>query len=120
MFMQLAIILVLYFCGNGVLMLLCFIAGLQVAWLMVWHFMAHREIKLRFMETLLDISPFAVSAAVSMAAAWGAAMLVDCMAAKLAVKFLIAAVSYCAIMHFAHAEIFRESVEFVFSKLRKH
>ena len=119
MLMQLLIILVLYFRGCGVQTLLCFIAGLQVAWLMVWHFMAHREIGLRFAETLLDIAPFAVSAMAAMAAAWGAALFADGLVAKLAVKFVVAAACYCAIMHFAHAEIFRESVGFILGKIRK-
>ena len=119
MLMQLLIILVLYFRGGGVQTLLCFIAGLQVVWLMVWHFMAHREIGLRLVETLLDIAPFAVSAMTAMAAAWGAALLVDGPVAKLAVKFVVAAACYCAIMHFAHAEIFRESISFIMGKILK-
>lgn len=119
MIMQLIIILALYFHGCGVQTLLYFIAGLQIAWLMVWHIMAHRETGLRLSETLRDILPFAVSAGVAMAAAAVAASFISGLVVKLIVKFIIAALVYCAIMHLAHAEIFRESVGFVLSRLRR-
>ncbi len=119
MIMQLIIILALYFHGCGVQTLLYFIAALQIMWLAVWHSMVHKEINLRFTETIRDIAPFAFAAAVAMVAAWGVASLAGGMVLKLIVKFATAAVCYCGIMHFAHAEIFRESVDFLLKKFRK-
>ena len=119
MLCQLAIILALHFLGHGVGILLVFIAALQASWLAVWHTAAHREIGLRLTDTLRDIAPFALASAASMAAACLAAEAVSGSAARLAVKIAVAAACYCAIMHFAHAAIFRESVDFILHKMRK-
>lgn len=118
MMVQLLIIIVLYIQGYGVQTLLYHIAALQIAWLAIWHMMAHGEIGLKLSETIRDITPFAISAAIAMAVAWGLSMPVSGTVAKLAVKSIAATLCYCTTMHFAHAEIFRESMDFVLKKIK--
>lgn len=115
---QLVLILTLFFGGCGVFALVCSIAALQVAWLGVWYAISAGEMSIPLGGVLRDILPFAFAAAVAMAAAWGASLAIDGMAARMAVKVVVAAAVYCGIMKAAHTVVFSESIEFLSSKFR--
>ena len=119
MAVQMLIIIFLWITGCSVQTLLYFISALQVAWLPVWHTMAHREIGLRFSETLRDILPFALAAVIAALAGHFVAALSDGAVPRLAIKVVVTALVYAGIMYFSGARIFRESVDFFLSRFRR-
>ena len=119
MAVQMLIIIFLWITGCSVQALLYFISALQVAWLPVWHTMAHREIGLRFSETLRDILPFALAAVIAALAGHFVAALSDGAVPRLAIKVVVTALVYAGIMYFSGARIFRESVDFFLSRFRR-
>lgn len=118
MVVQMAVIVWAHCVEAGMLALVMGVGALQVVWVAVWHFTARREIALRAVEALRDIVPFAAGAAMAMAAAYLAAMPIELPIVRMVVKILTAAAVYCAIMHFAHAKIFSESVAFLLQRFK--
>ncbi|MCD8309885.1 MAG: lipopolysaccharide biosynthesis protein [Prevotellaceae bacterium] len=114
----------------GVLQLLCiwlsYPYGLQVMlkvytavnilWLLVWHWFAHKYIRLRLLDTLRDIAPYLiVSIAVIALAAWVAKPL----AARwlsLLVKVAVAAALYALVMWRLKSVVFHESVQYLLGR----
>lgn len=119
MSVQLLIIILLKVTGCSVQTLLYFICALQISWLGVWHAAAHREIGLRFSETLRDIIPFALAALFSTVCGYFASLLPEGEVAKLLVKVIVTAAIYAGVMYLSGARIFRESLRFLASLVRK-
>lgn len=118
MTVQLVAILVLYFRGGGVYSLICSIAGIQIVWLAVWYVMAWKEVCISVAECLRDVMPFALAAAVSVGVAAAAASVAGGAVVRLAVKFVVAVMVYCTVMKLSRAVVFRECMDFFFSKMK--
>ncbi|MCD8292613.1 MAG: lipopolysaccharide biosynthesis protein [Prevotellaceae bacterium] len=114
----------------GVLQLLCiwlsYPYGLQVMlkvytavnilWLLVWHWFAHKYIRLRLLDTLRDIAPYLiVSIAVIALAAWVAKPLAGRWLSLL-VKIAVAAALYALVMWRLKSVVFRESVQYLLGR----
>lgn len=118
MFVQLIIIICLYFNKSSVQTLINFMAILQISWLCVWFGMARKEIRLTPREMIGDILPFATAAGIAVAAAYFAANFLDDTVSKLIAKFLVTAIVYCTLMKIAHAVVFKECTEFLLAKFK--
>lgn len=116
---QLGLIVGLSLRGFGVQTLLYGVVAMQVGWLLVWHGLARRVMRLRFSSTLKDIAPFALAAAASMGAALAAAHTVSPLWLKMVVKMVVAAAAYCFLMKLFDVKIFDESVDFLRSMWRR-
>lgn len=117
--MQMVIIIATYILSGTVQQMLYGIVALYLVWFIIWHLTARKDIGLSFAEMLKDTLPFALAAAASMAVAWGASMLTPSAVLKLAVKIVVAACTYCVIMHVSKAVIYRECVDFVKQKIAR-
>lgn len=92
---------------------------INVLWLLVWHGFARHLITFRLRDALADILPFAGIAAAVMGATWFATQSIPFLALRLAAKIGMAAALYTGVLYVCHAEILRESLQFLLKKKRK-
>ena len=86
--------------------------------LFVWHWFVKRLIGVRFWHALRDVIPFALIAAVAMAAGWGMAQLSGGnLYLSLLLKIVGAVIAYVLLLRLLGAEILNECTEFVKSKI---
>ena len=93
--------------------------GLNIAYLLVWHSYVHQAIGLRLTEVLRDVLPFALLAGGVMIVTWYATRPISSPLPLLLAKILLAATLYAAILWFSRAVVFRESIEFLLSRLQR-
>ena len=93
--------------------------GINIGWLLVWWWFVHREIGLRFIEMLRDLSPYLLlSAALTIGCHYLLAGM-DNIYLSLLLKVLIVGILYVAILWMAGSVILKESVGFLLGKGRK-
>lgn len=89
-------------------------------WLFVWHYFVRSMIGLRLVCSLRDVLPFVVIAAISMAIAWFASERVNSnIYYCIIVKVFVAALVYVVLLRFLGAQIMKECLDFVVSKMGK-
>lgn len=92
---------------------------LNLLFLLVWHGYAHRLIGLRLGEVLRDMLPFALLAAGVMVVTYYVTRPIASPLLLLPAKIGVAAVLYASVLWFSRAVVFRESVEFLLSRIRR-
>lgn len=92
---------------------------LSVLWLLYWHFCARRIIRISLMAMLKDVLPFLLTALSAMAVAYVATAQVENIYVRFVGKMLCAAVVYLGVLRLAHAQILKESIDFVLKKHKK-
>ena len=93
--------------------------GINIGWLLVWWWFVHREIGLRFIEMLRDLSPYLLlSAALSIGCHYLLAN-IDNIYVSLLLKVLIVGILYIGILCMAGSVILKESIAFLLGKGRK-
>ena len=90
--------------------------ALTIAWLFVWHRLAHGDIHLGLLEMLADIMPYLLIVAVLVAAAHLLTQGVGNIYLRFAMKVVGVGTSYCALLWLLRSAIFREAVRFVLKK----
>lgn len=114
---QLLLLAVLYPWGVKV-MVAAYVAA-NTLWLLVWHFFVRRIIRLTLLQALRDVVPFVLLAAVAMGAAWACARpFSHLIYVSLLVKVAVAAFVYILLLRLLGAQIMRECLGFVRSKIR--
>jgi len=103
----------------GVEMMVWVFTIVNVLWVLPWWYQVRRLIGLTLREFLSDVLLFTAIAALSMLVACQVASLADGLAATLAIKVAVAAVSYFAILWLIGDRILRESIEELLVLLRK-
>lgn len=84
-----------------------------ILWVVVWQVMAYREMRLPFIDVAKDILPFLLAAAVSVGVAYAVALPVGNIYVSTAVRIVVTALLYIAIMKVSKAKIFSECMDFV-------
>ena len=84
-----------------------------ILWVVVWQVMAYREMRLPFIDVAKDILPFLLAAAVSVGVAYAVALPVGNIYISTAVRIVVTALLYIAIMKVSKARIFSECMDFV-------
>ena len=92
---------------------------LNVLWVFVWLFFVRRLFGYGYAMFLRDTLPFAFAAAAVMVATGLATAAIGSLAAKLAVRIVLAASLYYAVMRVARVGILAECQRFIVSRLRK-
>lgn len=93
--------------------------GINIGWLLVWWWFVHREIGLRFIEMLRDLSPYLLlSAALTIGCHYLLAGM-DNIYLSLLLKVLIVGILYIGILWMAGSVILKESIAFLLGKGRK-
>lgn len=98
----------------GIEMMVLFFISINVLWLAVWQWWAHRLIGLRWTDALLrDILPFLLLSIGVMAAAWWVTLPIAQAWLSLMVKMTVAAILYIGLLWVAKAKILRESFRYL-------
>ena len=85
---------------------------INVGWLLVWHYFARREICLRLVEVVKDISPYLLLSLVLVYLAHELTAGMDSLYLSFAVKVLFVAATYCLVLWLLRSTIFMEAVNF--------
>ena len=103
----------------GIKMLLYAITSLNILWLAVWYYFAHRLINITFWQTLSDIAPFLLITMVSLGCGYFAATLFSSPWIILLTKILVSVMVFSIIMQLSGAQIWKECTQFMLKKLLK-
>lgn len=109
--LQLGVMLLLY--PYGIHTMIQIYVGINIGWLLVWHWFVWREIKLSLWLALKDILPFAVIAAGVMVATFYATSDIQNLYLLMVAKIVMAAVLYSAILWLSGSVTFRESLRYI-------
>ena len=90
--------------------------GINIGWLLVWWWFVHREIGLRFIDMLQDISPYMLLSAALTIGCYYLLADIDNIYLSLALKVLIVGVLYVAVLWIAGSVILKESISFIMAK----
>ena len=93
-----------------------FFICVNILWLLIWQWFAHRLVGLRLWDVLRDILPFLLFTLLVMATTWWLTRGIGNLWLLLISKIVIAAVLYVGIMWVSGAQIMRESIEYLFQK----
>ena len=85
---------------------------LNILWVFVWHYFAHRLMGYRLLHFLKDILPFALAAAGVMAVTGFATQMISALWLKLLCRVIIATILYYAVMRLSGAIILKECLSF--------
>lgn len=112
--LQLGVMLLLY--PYGIHTMIQVYVGINIGWLLVWHWFVWREIKLSLWLALKDVLPFAVIAAGVMVATFYATSDIQNLYLLMAAKIVMAAVLYSAILWLSGSVTFRESLRYIIKR----
>ena len=93
--------------------------GINIGWLLVWWWFVHREIGLRFVDMLQDLSPYLLLAAALTIGCHYLLAGIENIYLSLLLKVLIVGILYVAILWMAGSVILKESINFLLGKDRK-
>jgi hypothetical protein len=91
-----------------------FFITINILWLFVWQWFAHRLVGLRLWDVLCDIIPFLVFTVLVMIVTWWITRGISNLWLLLVSKILIAAALYAGVMWLSGAKIMRESIAYLF------
>lgn len=100
----------------GLYTMLVVYTAVNILWLFVWQYYAHKHTGLRLIDVLRDIIPYFLAAASVMGATWLLTRGIDSMILSLSLKIIIAVALYIFVMWISGSRIFRESLRYLFKK----
>lgn len=98
--------------GSMQLMVLAYVT-VYMLWLLLWHYFVWREIRLTLLSALLDMLPFALAAAASLAAAYWLTHGITTTWLLLLLRVVITAALYFVCLWVTGAHILRESIAYL-------
>ena len=115
---QLATALLTY--PYGVMTMLLFYVGINVAWLGVWHLLVQRLLPVTMRQAARDVLPYLCTAVGVMGFTyWGVAQCALPIVGALLAKVVIAALLYPAVLWCFGSEMLRESANYLFKKKKR-
>lgn len=112
--LQLACICVSYPLGlNAMLMIY---TAVNISWLFVWQYFAHKHTGLRLRDVLGDIAPYLVIAVVTMGIAVLITARITDPAISMIIKILFASSMYALTLWKLNSTVFRESIHYLFNR----
>ena len=97
----------------GLQTMVVFFISINILWLFVWQWFAHRLVGLRLWDVLRDVVPFLLFTLLVMAATWWLTRGIGNPWLKLVSKILTATALYAGVMWVSGAKIMRESIEYL-------
>ena len=113
------IVLMLALVSQGVSAMVVAFTALNVAWLFVWHHFAHRLTGYRLLSFLKDMLPFLLVATATMALTHFVTADLGSLWLRLLTRIVMAAAVYIGVLWMAHAQILKETIEFLRAKTQK-
>lgn len=116
---QLTTMLLLY--PYGIQTMIITYVCINISWLFIWHFFVWKEIKLTLRSALKDILPFFIISAGVMLLTYYLTLSVENQYLLIVSKIMLAVFLYLLVMWASKSVVFRESLLFLFQKLKnKH
>lgn len=112
--LQLACVLISYRFGLNTMLMVY--TTVNILWLIVWQYFAHKHIGLRLLEVIKDISPYAVISAIIMGAAVMITAGIHIPLLSIAIKITFAASLYTLVLWRLNSVVFRECINFLFKR----
>lgn len=104
---------------QGILMVVYAYSILNVVWLLVWQFFAHRLIGLQLVHVLKDTLPFALISGAVMLVSYVATTQITNVYLLLALRIVMATVLYVGVMKLLRVKIMDECIKFLSKKMNK-
>lgn len=102
--------------GSSIIMVIAY-ACINIIWMFIWQHFACHFIHLSVLQLLHDLLPFIGSAIFSCCCAWIVSeMTANHFLISLAIKVIVAAITYLAIMKISNAEIMKECLNYLLKK----
>lgn len=92
---------------------------INILWLFVWQFFAHKHIKLRLIDVLKDIAPYLMISVVVMTAAIYVASFVDGLLLSLLVKISVASSLYILMLRQLNSVVFNECIDYLLKRKKQ-
>lgn len=112
----LQIAVILCFHGQGIMGMVRAYTLFNIAWLAAWHIFTSRLIRLRAVDVVLDVAPFAAVAILTMAVAYFCPQQIGDMRLRLVARIAVAAVVYVGVMKLLRVRILDECINFIIRK----
>ena len=103
---------------QGILLMVTAYISVNIGWLLIWHFFAHRLIRIRLVHVLKDIAPYLLTCVLAIGLAYLASSGLHSIYTRIVVKIAVTAAVYLAVLWTSGSVIFHESVEYL--KKSKH
>ena len=97
----------------GIMTMVSAYVAVQVAWLLVWHYHAHREIGVRLGEVLRDIAPYLLLSLALIALAHFITQPIEDLYLRFAAKVALVAAGYVGVLWCLKSVILREAADFL-------
>jgi len=98
---------------KGMMPMVIYFIGLNIAWLGIWQWWAKRLVGLRWRETLKDVLPFLVITLIVHSFTWWATNGISIMWLRMVCRIIMAAILYAGVMWISGAKIMRETVGYL-------
>lgn len=112
----LQIAVILCFHGQGIMGMVRAYTLFNIVWLAAWHIFTSRLIRLRAVDVVLDIVPFAAIAFLTMAVAYFCSMHINDMILRLVARIAVAVIVYVGVMKLLRVKILDECINFIIRK----
>ncbi|MBR5101618.1 MAG: lipopolysaccharide biosynthesis protein [Muribaculaceae bacterium] len=115
----LQVLFILLFHKQGIVVMVIVYSVFNVLWLLMWQRIAYKLINLKLRETLLDIIPFMLGAALTMAAVYFVTLPIKSLVLLFVSRVILGALLYFVVMKLANAKILDECLAFMKQKFKK-
>lgn len=112
----LQIAVILCFHGQGIMGMVRAYTLFNIVWLAAWHIFTSRLIRLRAVDVVLDIVPFAAIAFLTMAVAYFCSVHINDMILRLVARIVVAVIVYVGVMKLLRVKILDECINFIIRK----
>ena len=106
--------------SHGIFFMVSVYVGINICWLLVWHYFVQKEIGLLLSSALKDVLPYlGIAGGVMCFTYYVTAIITTNLYGAFALKIVIAAVSFVFIMWLSGSVTFKESIGYIFRKKEK-
>lgn len=111
-----SIVLIVALAKLGIVIMIAGYSVLNIGWVVVWQYYAHKLIGLKYIDTLKDIFPFFISALAVMSITYFIASFVDSMVLRLIIKMILSVLIYFTVMKLAKVKMQDECMNYIFHR----
>lgn len=105
-------------CRYGMNVMLIVYTAVNILWIFVWQYFAHKHIGLRLIDVLKDILPYLMITIVVMTAAMFVASYTEGLLLSLFVKIVVAATLYILLLYQFNSVVFNECMDYLLKRKR--
>ena len=107
------IVVLLLMMSRGVLAMATAYVCVNLAWMLIWHYQAHRLIGIRLLHALKDIAPYLLTTLIAIGVGYLASRSIASIYVRIAAKIAVTAAVYLSVLWLSGSVIFHESVDYL-------